>query len=90
MATPAQYTQDSTASGIDRAHIEAFISQYANRVPLVLFGSKDAMVHALYTITANEGDSRNGEEAWAYVPPTIASRTATKSTPMASPPDTSI
>ncbi|HEY4242719.1 MAG TPA: FG-GAP-like repeat-containing protein [Kofleriaceae bacterium] len=63
----------SYGSGIDRQHIDSFVSQYANRVPLVMFGSKDAMVHALYTIPSDENDTRNGSEAWAYIPPTIAS-----------------
>jgi type IV pilus assembly protein PilY1 len=31
------------------------------------------MVHALYTFPANQGDTRNGKEAWAYIPAPIAS-----------------
>jgi hypothetical protein len=32
----------------------------------------DGMVHALYTFPANLADARNGKEAWAYIPPTVA------------------
>jgi type IV pilus assembly protein PilY1 len=63
----------SYGSGIDRAHIEAFVASYASRIPLAIFGSKDGMIHALYTFASNQGDTRNGREAWAYIPPTIAS-----------------
>jgi hypothetical protein len=66
---PAWY---SYGTAIDRSHIESFIAANANRVPLVLFGSKDGMVHAVYTIPQNQSDVRNGTEAWAYIPPTVA------------------
>ena len=78
-STPAVLTKPgrpswySFGSGIDRTHIEAFIAANADRVPLVLFGSKDGMVHALYTFPASQTDTRNGKEAWAYVPAPVAS-----------------
>ena len=77
-STPAVLTKPgrpswySFGSGIDRAHVDAFVAASANRVPLVLFGSKDGMVHALYTFPANQADARNGREAWAYIPPPVA------------------
>jgi hypothetical protein len=77
-STPAVLTKPgrpswySFGSAIDRTHIESFIAANTNRIPLVLFGSKDGMVHALYTFPANLSDARNGREAWAYIPPTIA------------------
>ena len=77
-STPAVLTKPgrpswySYGSGLDRAHIDAFVSANATRVPLAMFGSKDGMVHAVYTFPASQSDTRNGREAWAYVPPPIA------------------
>lgn len=77
-STPAVLTKPgrpswySYGSGLDRMHADQFVSSYAGRVPLVLFGSKDGMVHAVYTFPANQGDSRNGKEAWAFIPSPIA------------------
>ncbi|HTJ44571.1 MAG TPA: FG-GAP-like repeat-containing protein [Kofleriaceae bacterium] len=56
----------------DRARVEAFISANTTRVPLVLVGAMDGIVHAFYTISSNIADSRNGNEAWGYIPPKIA------------------
>jgi type IV pilus assembly protein PilY1 len=66
---PAWY---SYGTALDRSHIESFISANTNRIPLVMFGSKDGMVHALYTIPSNLTDTRNGTEAWAFIPPSVA------------------
>ncbi len=77
-ATPAVLTYPgrpswySLGSGPDRLHADAFVAAYANRVPLVLFGSKDGMVHAVYTFPSNQSDSRTGREAWAYIPAPVA------------------
>jgi VCBS repeat protein len=77
-STPAVLTKPgrpswySYATAIDRTHVEAFVAAYASRVALVMFGSKDGMLHALYTIPANQSDPRNGREAWAYIPPPVA------------------
>lgn len=78
-STPAVLTKPgrpswySFGSGIDRSHADSFVTQYASRIQLVLFGSKDGMVHAYYTFPANQADTRNGKEAWGYIPPPIAS-----------------
>jgi hypothetical protein len=72
LTKPGRPSWYSYGSALDRTHIESFISGNANRVPLVLFGSKDGMVHAIYTIPQNQSDTRNGKEAWAYIPPTVA------------------
>ena len=78
-STPAVLTKPgrpswySYGSGADRSHVETFVAANANRVPLVMFGSKDGMVHALYTFPSNLTDVRNGVEAWAYIPAPIAS-----------------
>jgi hypothetical protein len=62
------------ASPIDRTNIDTFIANNANRVPLVLAGAKDGMIHAVYTLPTNISDPKNGVEAWAYIPPTVAQR----------------
>ncbi|HET9625735.1 MAG TPA: FG-GAP-like repeat-containing protein [Kofleriaceae bacterium] len=78
-STPAVLTRPgrpswySFGSGIDRSHADSFVTQYANRIQLVLYGSKDGMVHATYTFPSNQADDRNGQEAWGYIPPPIAS-----------------
>ncbi|HET7504241.1 MAG TPA: FG-GAP-like repeat-containing protein [Kofleriaceae bacterium] len=72
LTAPGRPTWYSFASVIDRSHIDGFVASNAGRVPLVLFGSKDGMVHALYTFPANQSDPRNGREAWAYIPPPVA------------------
>jgi FG-GAP-like repeat len=73
LTAPGRPTWYSFGSYFDRAHVDSFVASNASRVPLVLFGSKDGMIHAIYTLPANQGDSRNGKEAWAFIPPAIAS-----------------
>lgn len=72
LTKPGRPSWYSYGSGTDRAHIETFVANNATRVPLVMFGSKDGMVHAMYTFPANQSDARNGNEAWAYIPPPVA------------------
>jgi hypothetical protein len=72
LTTPGRPSWYSYGSGTDRIHIESFIAANASRVSLAMFGSKDGMVHAMYTFPANQSDPRNGNEAWAYIPPPIA------------------
>jgi|GEM_PF-1595250 len=53
---------------------DQFQTAHANRPVLVLYGSKDGMIHAVYNNPEDiNGDARNGEEAWAVVPPGTAS-----------------
>jgi hypothetical protein len=72
LTRPGRPSWYSFASGIDRSHVDLFVANNANRVPLVLFGGKDGMIHALYTFPSNQSDARNGREAWAYIPPPVA------------------
>jgi hypothetical protein len=72
LTRPGRPSWYSYGSGLDRSHIETFVAANATRVPLVMFGSKDGMVHAMYTFPSNLADTRNGTEAWAYIPPPIA------------------
>jgi type IV pilus assembly protein PilY1 len=77
-STPAVLTAPSRpfwyafSSPTDRARVDTFVSQNTTRVPLVLVGAMDGMIHAFYTISVNIADARNGVEAWAYIPPKIA------------------
>lgn len=73
LTKPGRPTWYSYGTSIERTRIESFINANASRVPLVMFGAKDGMVHAHYTFPNNMSDTRNGQEAWAYVPPTVAS-----------------
>jgi hypothetical protein len=56
----------------DRALADQFMSTHAARIPLVLFGSKDGMIHAVRNHAASISDTTNGNEAWAYVPAKVA------------------
>lgn len=57
----------------DRSRVEAFVVAQSDRVPLVVVGSKDGMLHGIYSIATSITDPRNGKEAWGYIPPKIAS-----------------
>ncbi|HEV7555765.1 MAG TPA: hypothetical protein VGO00_09940, partial [Kofleriaceae bacterium] len=72
LTKPGRPTYYAFATAIDRAHIDSFVASNANRVPLVLVGSKDGMVHAVFTQPTNMSLTSNGTEAWAYIPPTVA------------------
>ncbi len=74
LGAPARPTWYSFVTLLERTRIEAFITAQQARVPLVLFGSKDGMVHAVYTKPTNITEAKNGTEAWAYIPPTVANR----------------
>jgi Tfp pilus tip-associated adhesin PilY1 len=77
-ATPSILTKPSrpnwyaNASSTDRTRVDAFITANQTRVPLLLFGAKDGMIHALYTRPTDITNDINGKEAWAFVPPRVA------------------
>lgn len=58
----------------DRRAIDEFISAYQNRIPLIVFGAKDGMIHAIRNQPTSITDPRNGDEVWAFVPAKVASR----------------
>ncbi len=62
----------SFLSAADKAVYDGFASTYAARVPLVLFAAMDGMLHAIIALPTAITNSRNGEEAWAFVPPFVA------------------
>jgi FG-GAP-like repeat len=72
LTAPARPSWYAHASSGDRARVDAFVAQNTSRVPLLLFGSKDGMIHALYTRPTDINNDLNGKEAWAYVPPKVA------------------
>lgn len=64
-------------SSVDRQdQFQTFRRTYLSRPPLVIYGAKDGMVHALHTDPLNVTDSDMGKEAWAFIPGGIASRMA--------------
>ncbi len=77
-STPAILTKPSFpiwyvyASAIERARHVAFQNANATRRPLVLFGAKDGMIHAVHTNPAAIAASPSGTEAWAFIPPKVA------------------
>jgi type IV pilus assembly protein PilY1 len=72
LSAPSRPFWYTFSSPVDRARVDTFVAQNANRVPLVLVGAMDGMIHAFYSISSNISDPRNGTEAWGYIPPKIA------------------
>lgn len=72
LTKPGRPSWYSYGTATDRIRIEQFVTGNADRVPLAMFGSRDGMVHAIYTIPSNMADARNGTEAWAFIPPPVA------------------
>ncbi len=70
-AIPIWYSFASTA---DKARHVAFQNAYSDRRRLVLFGSKSGMVHAIQSNPTSITTAPSGQEAWAFVPPKIASQ----------------
>lgn len=62
----------SFLSSADKSLYDSFAAANSSRVPLVLFGSMDGMLHAVITQPTDITHPRNGEEAWAFVPPYVA------------------
>ena len=60
------------ADATERAAIDSFVAAQSNRVPVVLFGSKDGMIHAIRNDPTLIADARNGREAWAVIPHPVA------------------
>jgi hypothetical protein len=72
LTKPGRPNWYSFVNSLERARIDAFITAKSTRLPLVLFGSKDGMIHALHTRPADITNVKNGTEAWAFIPPTVA------------------
>lgn len=60
------------ADATERADLDAFLASHADRKVLVLFGSRDGALHALYSEATNITDPTNGREAWAFIPAKVA------------------
>lgn len=72
LTPPARPSWYAHATSSDRARMDAYIAANGARVPLLLFGAKDGMIHALYTRPTDINNDINGKEAWAFIPPKIA------------------
>lgn len=66
---PAWYAYLSSS---ERAVYDNFASANSSRVPLALFASMDGFIHAVISNATQISDSRNGTEAWGFVPPYVA------------------
>lgn len=71
---PIWYT---LAGSDDRAMVDTFVSAYSNRLPFVLFGAKDGMIHAVRNVATDISNPDNGNELWAFIPGKVASRMIT-------------
>jgi hypothetical protein len=64
-------------ANLDRqSAFQVFRRDQFERPPLVLYGAKDGMVHALHTDPRNVTDADLGKEAWAFIPSGVAGRMA--------------
>ncbi|MDB4959438.1 MAG: Tfp pilus assembly protein tip-associated adhesin PilY1-like protein [Myxococcales bacterium] len=70
---PYRPTWYSFLTSSDKTLYDTFTTAQSTRVPLLLFASMDGMIHAVMTIPTLIADTHNGQEAWAFVPPFIAS-----------------
>ncbi|MBK9036125.1 MAG: VCBS repeat-containing protein [Myxococcales bacterium] len=61
------------AGAADKLRHQSFQTAQAARRNLILFGSKDGMIHAVQTMPTAMTTSPSGTEAWAFVPPKVAS-----------------
>ncbi len=55
-----------------REKVDEFVRLHAGRKTITMFGARDGMIHALHSNTLAIEDPINGTEAWAFVPPTVA------------------
>jgi hypothetical protein len=77
-STPAVLTKPNLptwyvfADTTQRGKVDEFMNGESQRRGLVMFGSKDGMMHAVTTIPTDITSPLNGRESWAYVPPETA------------------
>ncbi len=57
-----------------KQEVDAFLQKHKHRPVLALFGSKDGPLHAVRNEPKDIEDTRNGTEAWAFIPAKVASR----------------
>jgi type IV pilus assembly protein PilY1 len=62
----------TATTATEKALIDTYVTANSTRQNLVLVGAKDGMLHAFYTNPTNASDSKNGTEAWAFVPYDVA------------------
>ena len=58
----------------EKAEVDAFIAAHEDRPTLALFGSRSGKLHAIRSDPTNITGEGSGEEAWAFVPPRVASQ----------------
>jgi hypothetical protein len=61
------------AGAADKLAHQTYQTAQRDRRNLVLFGSKDGMIHAIQTAPTTMTTTPSGAEAWAFVPPRVAS-----------------
>jgi outer membrane protein assembly factor BamB len=70
---PSWYSDDDTPSS-ERARIDAYVAAHKTRPNLVLYGSKDGALHAVFSNPNDQADPDNGREMWAFIPYDVAQR----------------
>ncbi|WP_428261891.1 FG-GAP-like repeat-containing protein [Haliangium sp.] len=70
---PAWYAR---ASSDARLEFDEHANGLGARTVLIYYGARDGMIHATYNDATDITNSQNGQEAWAYIPPPVASRMA--------------
>jgi type IV pilus assembly protein PilY1 len=61
------------ANILEKNRHDAFRTAQSNRPNLVIFGARDAMIHAVHTKPRSMTVAPSGTEAWAFIPSKVAS-----------------
>jgi hypothetical protein len=72
MTPPGLPTWYVHAAPADRQQVDQFLVARARRPQLVLFGSKDGILHAVRTVPTAISHASSGAEVWGFIPPRVA------------------
>jgi hypothetical protein len=72
-SNPNYYDLTATTA-TEKALIDTYVAANASRQNLVFVGAKDGLLHAFYTNPSNGSDTKNGTEAWAFMPYDVSQR----------------
>jgi hypothetical protein len=72
LSVPAPPFWYELGTDTDRAAIDTFIADHADRKQLVLVASRDGALHAFYNEPTSISSTQNGTEAWAFIPAKVA------------------
>ncbi len=74
MTPPVKPSWYSHATSSQRGSVDSFINDNTSRELLVMFGSRDGMIHAIRNDPTQPTKTSNGDEAWGFIPAKVARR----------------